>query len=161
MKTLLVLGPTPDLAETIRAGLNPEQYRVLHRANLEEAEPLLAHGVADVCIIDVELTSPQGVWLLDRFRRRAPTCPLIVYTTAKQWEWEEEAYLQGVAHVLTKPVRPRMLSVVLERLWAAPTGNLSAAKQEVPALPYPPSPAPQPSSPSAEVVTAPVGGAAS
>ena len=34
-------------------------------------------------------------------------------------EWEEEAYLQGATHVLTKPVRIRMLTALLDRLWAA------------------------------------------
>ena len=70
MKTLLVLAQHPDLAETIRAGLNAEQYRVLHRAGVEEAEPLLAQGLADACIVDVELTSVQGVWFLEKYTCR-------------------------------------------------------------------------------------------
>ena len=41
MKTLLVLAAHPDFAETIRAGLSPEQYRIVHRADAREAEPLL------------------------------------------------------------------------------------------------------------------------
>ena len=117
MKTLLVLAAHPDFAEAIRAGLNPEQYRIIHRTDLEEAEPLLAHGLAEACIVDVELTSVQGVWFLEKLRRRAPKCPVIIYTGAKQWEWEEEAYLQGATHVLTKPVRARMLARLLDRLW--------------------------------------------
>src|SRR5215471_13049715 len=117
MKKLLVLAPHPDLAEAIRAGLNPDEFRVMHRANVEEAEPLLAHGLADACVIDVELTNVQGVWLLEKLRRFAPKCPVIIYTGAHQWEWEEEAYLQGVAQVLSKPVRPRMLAALLGRLW--------------------------------------------
>ena len=64
MKTLLVLAPLPEFAETIRAGLNPEQYRIIHRAGLEEAEPLLAHGMANICILDVDLTGVQGIWVL-------------------------------------------------------------------------------------------------
>jgi signal transduction histidine kinase/CheY-like chemotaxis protein len=123
MKTLLVLAQHPDLAEAVRAGINPDEYRIIHRANLEESEPLLAHGLADACILDVELTTIQGVWLLEKLRRRAPRCPVIVYTGVKQWEWEEEAYLLGVSHVLAKPVRPRMLHAVLERLWAIPPPN--------------------------------------
>src|SRR5262249_6519132 len=43
-----------------------------------------------------------------------------IYTGAKQWEWEEEAYLQGATHVLTKPVRIRMLTAVLDRLSETP-----------------------------------------
>src|SRR6516165_6594905 len=100
MKTLLVLAPHPDLAETIRAGMNPEQYRIVHRVSVEEAEPILAHGLVNACIVDVELTSVQGVWLLEKLRRHAPKCPLIIYTGARQWEWEEEAYLKGATYVL-------------------------------------------------------------
>ena len=29
MKTLLVLAEHPDFAEAVRAGINPEQYRVI------------------------------------------------------------------------------------------------------------------------------------
>ena len=38
MKTLLVLAEHPDLAEAVRNAVNAEQYRVLHRFNLEEAD---------------------------------------------------------------------------------------------------------------------------
>src|SRR6266567_1945543 len=117
MKTLLVLAQHPDTAEAVRSGLDVERYRVIHRANSEEAEPLLAHGIADACILDVELTNVQAAWLLEKLRRRAPKCPLIVYTGERQWEWEEEAYSHGATHVLSKPVRPRTLSLLLDRLW--------------------------------------------
>jgi signal transduction histidine kinase/CheY-like chemotaxis protein len=132
MKTLLVLAAHPDFAEAVRAGVNPEQYRVIDRANLDEAEPLLAHGLAEACIVDVELTGVQGIWFLEKVRRKAPKCPVIVYTGAKQLEWEEEAYLKGATHVLTKPVRSRLLTALLERLWPAPAAS------------YPPPPATPP-----------------
>jgi signal transduction histidine kinase len=130
MKTLLVLAEHPDFAEAIRAGIPGEQYRVVHRRNLEEAEPLLVHGLAEVCILDVELANVQGIWSFEKLRRRAPKCPIIVYT-AGPWEWEEEAYLQGATHVLSKPVRPRMLSTLLDRLW--PTAP--ALRPSAPMLP--------------------------
>jgi nitrogen-specific signal transduction histidine kinase/DNA-binding NarL/FixJ family response regulator len=119
MKTLLVLAQHPELAETLRQLLNPEQYRIIHRSDFNEAEPLLAHGLADACIVDVESSQAPGLWFLEKLRRRAPRRPVIVYAGAKGWEWEEEAYLQGVAHVLSKPVRGRMLTALLDRLWPA------------------------------------------
>ena len=147
MKTLLVLASHPELAEAIRNGLSPDQYRIVHRTTAEEAEPILAHGLASACIVDVELSSVQGVWVLEKLRRRAPKCPLIIYTGARQWEWEEEAYLQGATHVLTKPVRIRMLTALLDRLWETPG---------LPVLPPPPSPSPDyPRSPAVAPVSAP------
>jgi len=120
MKTLLVLAPHSELAENIRQGLNPERYRIIHRASIEEAEPFLAHGLVNACVVDVELTSVQGVWVLEKLRRRDARSPIIVFAGAKQGEWEEEAYLQGATHVLTKPPRMRMLAALLDRLFAAP-----------------------------------------
>lgn len=127
MKSLLVLAPHPQLAETLRTGLNPEQYRVIHRVGFDEAEPLLAHGMVAACILDVELTGVQGIWMLEKLRRRSANCPIIVYTGAKQSEWEEEAYLHGVTHVLVKPVRLRMLTALLDRMFASPAAAVPLA----------------------------------
>jgi signal transduction histidine kinase/DNA-binding NarL/FixJ family response regulator len=124
MKTLLVLAGHPDFAEAVRAAVNPEHYRVIDRSSLEEAEPLLVHGLAEACVIDVELSDVQGIWFLEKVRRKAPKCPIIIFTGARQSEWEEEAYLQGVTHVLNKPVRGRMLTALLDRLW--PTSPVAA-----------------------------------
>ena len=120
MKTILVLSPHPDFAETIRASLNPEQYRVVHRLSVDEAEPLLVHGLADACILDVDLMGVEGVWVIERLRRRDAKSPLIAYTANTQSEWEEEAFLRGVTHVLAKPVRSRLLNSLLERMWNTP-----------------------------------------
>jgi signal transduction histidine kinase len=82
----------------------------------------------------VEGENVQGLWLLEKIRRRAPHCPVMLYTGSKAWQWEEEAYLQGAAHVLTKPVRARMLSALLERLWPEPA---AAAPRPLPPVAAP------------------------
>jgi len=117
MKTILVLSPHPDFAEVIEAGLNREEYRIVHRIGVEEAEPLLVHGLISACILDMDLIGVQGIWVIERLRRRDNNCPIIAYTAESQSEWEEEAFLHGVTHVLTKPVRARLLGSLLERLW--------------------------------------------
>ncbi len=148
MKTLLVIAEHPDLADAIRAGLKAEDYRIVDRASVEEAEPLLNHGLVDACLIDVELSNVQGIWPVEKLRRRAPKCPIIIYTGARQWEWEEEAYLQGARHVLSKPVRARMLNIVLDRIWEAAPGTR--------ALPLaPPKPTPEPAAPAAVPLSPP------
>jgi len=120
LRTFLVIAEHPGLAEAIRAALNPAAYRVIHRLNLDEAEPLLAHGLVQVCALDLDLSNIQGVWLIEKLHRRSAKIPVIVFTANKTWEWEEEAYLKGVTHILGKPVRARMLNAVLTRLWDAP-----------------------------------------
>lgn len=136
MKTVLVLAEHPELAQTLPQALQADEYRVLHRSTLEEAEPLLGGGVIDACIVDVAPGSIQGMWAIEKLRRRMPGVPIIVYVGAKPWEWEEEAYVQGVSFVLTKPVRPRMLNVLLDRLWKSTASSMALAlAPHPPALP--------------------------
>ncbi|HEU5072421.1 MAG TPA: ATP-binding protein [Verrucomicrobiae bacterium] len=118
MKTLLVLAPHPELADSMRTGLNPEHYRVVHRVSAEEAEPLLVHGLVDACVLDLELSGVQGIWMIEKLRRKSPRIPMLVYAGSRQPEWEEEAYLQGIKHVLAKPFRPRILNSVLDGMFA-------------------------------------------
>jgi len=122
MKTLLVLAQHPELPETIRSLVAPDHYRVIHRLDVEEAEPLLGGGLVDAVILDVELDNVQGVWAIERIHRRLPRCPILAFTGSRQWEWEEEGYLHGVSYVLTKPARGRLLNALLDRLWPRSTG---------------------------------------
>jgi signal transduction histidine kinase/ActR/RegA family two-component response regulator len=131
MKTILVLSNHPDFAEAIRASLDSAQYRVVHRLTVDEAEPLLAHGLVAACVLDADLLDVEIVWVVDRLRRYDAKSPVIVYTSASESAWEEEAFLHGVTHVLTKPVRARLLNSLLER-----PGN-SPVKVLVPATPSP------------------------
>ena len=62
MKTILVLSNHPDFAEAIRAGLDAERYRVVHRLTVDEAEPLLVHGLVAASILDADLMGVEGVW---------------------------------------------------------------------------------------------------
>ncbi len=120
MRTILVLAQHPELPEAIRAALNAEEYRLIHRLNLEDAEPFLAHGIADVVILDTDSFHVHGAWAVEKLRRQHPHCPLLLYTGRPPLEWEEEAYLQGVSNILGKPVRARLLNNLLQRLESRP-----------------------------------------
>src|SRR5580704_6030121 len=132
MKTILVLSSHPDFAEAIRTSLNAEQYRVLHRHSVEEGEPLLVHGLIAACVLDVDLMGVECVWIIERLRRRDARTPIIAYTESPQSDWEEEAFLRGVSHVLAKPVRPRLFNSILERLWSMPAPGQMVPAQVVP-----------------------------
>jgi signal transduction histidine kinase/CheY-like chemotaxis protein len=126
MKTILVLASHPALADSLRTALDPARYRVVHRLNTDEAEPLLAHALVQVCVIDAETVETQGMWLFDKIRRRLPSAPIIVYAEEGKWPLEEEVYLAGVKHVLRKPVRARMLEALLEQTPASAPGRPGA-----------------------------------
>jgi signal transduction histidine kinase len=119
MKHLLVFSRTPALASAVRAAVDPARYRVLHQeTNCDEL--LLTHTSIDACLLDADLTTIEPIRFIQHLRRLMPDCPILIYSAAKQWEWEEEAYLLGVAHILNKPVRGRLLQALLDRLGPCP-----------------------------------------
>lgn len=120
MKTILVLATHPELPDAIRSALSSEEYRLIHRLGIAEAEPFLQQRLLDLCIIDVPANELGAVWMIEQVHRRLPSCPIVVYTNAREWDWEEEAYAHGVVHVLPKPARPRVLLTLLERYLAVP-----------------------------------------
>lgn len=139
MKTLLVIARQPGLAEAVRVVLDAGEFRVLHHVEVWAAEPLFSQGSVDAVIFDAELTDVRPIRAIEHLRRAMPGCPIILYANASQWEWEEEAYLLGVDYILTKPVRARLLTSLLERSWRkekvpTPVPQLvSAAEAAVPA----------------------------
>jgi signal transduction histidine kinase/CheY-like chemotaxis protein len=126
MKTILVLSSHPDFAETVRESLDPAQYRVVHRLNVEEAEPLLVHGLTTACVLDADLLDVDSVWAIERIRRFDARTPIIACSSENRAEWEDEAFLHGATHVLTKPIHRRLLNSLLERLEHAPAGPYPA-----------------------------------
>ena len=129
MKTILLLAQNPELAQTVGAGLKSDAYRCIHRTTMSEAEPLLRGRLIDAVVVDADSMEIPGLWFLERLRSLAPELPTLVLAPrqAEQWEWEEEAYLQGVAHVLSKPIRPRLLKTILDRLDLEPVSSTPSA----------------------------------
>jgi signal transduction histidine kinase len=137
MKTILVLAPTPVLPDAIRPLLSPEEYRLVHRTDLSDVEPLAKASFLDACIVDAEEGDVRALWMIEKFRQLAPGTPIIVFR-GPTWEWEEEAYLKGVSAVLSKPIRGRLLVSMLQR-FAKPAGPTIPPARPLPAR-IPPAP---------------------
>ena len=116
MRTLLVVTRQLSLASAIQAVLDEAEFQLITKAEVAEAEALLARGVVDVAILDAVQTDARAIRAIEEIRSHDPHCPVLVYVATKDWEWEEEAYLNGAAHVLTKPIRVKLLHSLLERL---------------------------------------------
>jgi signal transduction histidine kinase/CheY-like chemotaxis protein len=136
MRTLLVITKQPSLASAVSTALDPSEFQIITKEAIGEAEFLLARGGIDVAVLDAELTDARAVRLIEEMRSFAPDCPILVYTGDKQREWEEDAYLLGVEHVLMKPVRGQLLKTMLDRLLPK-AESAQLALQNVPAIETP------------------------
>src|SRR5688500_17046549 len=117
MRTLLIITKQASLAEAVQTVLDPIKFQLITKEAVGEAEFLLSRGAIDATILDVELTDTRAIRVIEELRGFAPGGHILIYTGEKQWEWEEDAYLLGVEHVLTKPVRGKLLNTLLERLF--------------------------------------------
>ncbi len=128
MRTILLLTKQPSFASAVQAVLDPTQFQFICKQEIGEAEFLLSRGAVDATILDLKLTDTRAIRTIEQIKQAAPGCPIIVYANAKQREWEEDAYLLGVEHVLDKPLRGKLLANLLSRLFpaTAPVGALLA-----------------------------------
>jgi nitrogen-specific signal transduction histidine kinase/DNA-binding NarL/FixJ family response regulator len=117
MRTLLVITKQPTLSNAVQTVLDPVKFQLITKEAVGEAEFLLSRGAIDATILDVELTDTRAIRMIEELKAFAPGCPIIIYASEKEWEWEEDAYLLGVAHVLNKPVRAKLLNTLLDRLF--------------------------------------------
>jgi signal transduction histidine kinase/DNA-binding NarL/FixJ family response regulator len=117
MRTLLVVTTQSSIASALGSMLDAAQFQIIVKEDIADAELMLSRGAIDASILDLDLTDARSTRAIQDLKRFAPGCPIIVYASTKQWEWEEDAYLQGVQHVLTKPIRGKLLQSLLSRLF--------------------------------------------
>ncbi|MBM3844982.1 MAG: response regulator [Verrucomicrobia bacterium] len=127
MKTILVLAQNPELPDAIKSALDGHAYRLLVRQDVEEAEPLLRSGSFHACVIDADHPQIHLVWILDRLKDLAPKLPILASTQTRSPELEEALHIQGVARILTKPIRPRLLRHFLDQFQTLTSPHASAA----------------------------------
>jgi signal transduction histidine kinase/GAF domain-containing protein len=120
MRTILILSKSPSTASAVEGVLDKSRYQVIAKEDIWNAESLLSRGAIDGLILDVELTGAQAIRTIEQARVAAPEMPLIVLSAAKPWEWEEDAFLLGVSHIISKPIRPKLLNNLLDRIFEAP-----------------------------------------
>ena len=116
MHTVLVITYQPNFGTAITAALDPARWRVLIHEDAASASPLFTRQAVDVVLLDVDLNDAQIIRSLKEIQERAGTVPTIVFSVDSKRHWEEEAYLLGVAHILEKPVRAKLLNHLLDKL---------------------------------------------
>ena len=86
MRTLLVVTRQLSLASAIQAVLDEAEFQLITKAEVSEAEALLARGVVDVAILDAVQTDARAIRAIEEIRSHDETCPVIVYVATKDWE---------------------------------------------------------------------------
>jgi signal transduction histidine kinase/DNA-binding response OmpR family regulator len=131
---LLLIAEDPAVIPPLAAPGTPVDFKILRKADLAAARPLLAAGLFDVALLVVERLSSAASRAVAEFRECAPACPLAVAAADGVPADREAAYLAGADVVLVAPADPAALAALLRRL-AARTGPPAPPAPVPPAVP--------------------------
>ena len=120
MKTLCIIAAQPGLAAALRPVLPAGEYRLLAQTEWSDDFARTSGTMLDAIMLEADLTTVEPIRLLERIRQRLPKCPVYLFASRRQAEWEEEAYLHGARHIFSTPVRGRLLQEMLARELGAP-----------------------------------------
>lgn len=126
---VLVVDDDPDVREVLGLLLEADGYRVRRAADAQSALAAIDEQPAMCVLLDLEMPGMHGVELARELRAREGANLVLISVTgwqdAKQHEAAERA---GVDFVLTKPLDPAKLRLMLPPLGPAPAANGRAAE---------------------------------
>lgn len=92
-------------------------YQVVARAeNGEEALGLVDEVMPDIVITDVKMPRTDGIGLVSRLHAEHPEIATVIVSGYQDFEYAKGAIRSGVSDYLLKPLKPRDLQDLLERL---------------------------------------------
>jgi len=102
----IMLEEHTDLKRTLQTGSPVEARRLWGRLS----------GEVDLVIVDLELTSDDGISLIDNLREAEPEVPVLALTNARSLEQRAQALRAGAHEVLTMETSSVQIIDTAERL---------------------------------------------
>ncbi len=113
--TILVVDDEEHFRKNLEGVLTPLGYEVIGAGTLSEARQILAKGMGDVILLDVELPDGYGPNLLYEIPQLLHRPPVILITGHQSIEIAVEAMKNGALDFLNKPVKVEQLEQSLNR----------------------------------------------
>ncbi len=112
---VLIVDDEENARAFLRGALEDAGYEAVEASDLAEAHAALDTGAADVVILDLVLPDGNGISLLDRIAREAPSPPVIVVTAFGEVDTAVEAMKKGAIDYLQKPIDLEQLVQTVDR----------------------------------------------
>ncbi len=108
---ILIVDDDRNILEVMKMGLEAEGYRVATALDEKQATGIVQSNVFDLAILDLKLSSQDGIALMQRFHLINPDMPIIILTAYGTIESAVNAMKRGAYSYLTKPFDHRELLV--------------------------------------------------
>lgn len=123
---LLVVEDDPDLSRQLTDILRAEGYAVDSATDGEEAEYLGDVEPYDAVVLDLGLPVKDGVSVLESWRNKGLTMPVLILTARGQWSEKVAGFDAGADDYLTKPFQMEELQARLRALIRRAAGHASS-----------------------------------
>jgi len=123
---LLVVEDDPDLSRQLTDILCAQGYAVDSAADGEEAEYLGEVEPYDAVVLDLGLPVKDGVSVLESWRNKGLTMPVLILTARGQWGEKVSGFDAGADDYLTKPFQMEELQARLRALIRRSAGHASS-----------------------------------
>lgn len=120
MAKILLTEDDGSLAGLVVDWLRSEGHTVDWASCGADAVRLFVSHEFDVMVLDLELPDMTGIQVLQEYRGRGGTAPVLILTAQKKLSNKLEGFSQGADDYLTKPFEPEELSARLEALMRRP-----------------------------------------
>ncbi|MGK0547792.1 response regulator [Halomonas cupida] len=120
---LLLLEDDDLLAESLAETLGDEGYRVDMASHIRAAEALMQSEEYVLVILDLGLPDGSGLDLLERWRKKGLSLPILALTARDTWEDKVAGLRRGADDYLTKPFYEEELLARLHALLRRQHGN--------------------------------------
>lgn len=123
---LLVVEDDPDLSRQLTDILRADGYAVDSASDGEEAEYLGEVEPYDAVVLDLGLPVKDGVSVLEGWRNKGLTMPVLILTARGQWSEKVAGFDAGADDYLTKPFQMEELQARLRALIRRAAGHASS-----------------------------------
>ncbi len=120
---ILLVEDDPDLSRQLKQALGDAGYAVDHAPDGEEAQFLGENEPYDAVVLDLGLPKVDGVSVLERWRRRQVSVPVLILTARGAWSEKVAGFDAGADDYLTKPFHTEELLARLRALVRRATGH--------------------------------------
>lgn len=121
MKKVLLLDDARSIRETYAAVVKQAGYEVDMASNAEEAiQKIIADGVPDLIVTDVNMPGISGIEFCKRIRAAAKGVPIIVMSSESDKNMIVDAKKAGISGWMLKPVPPEIFYNKIRSLLGEP-----------------------------------------
>jgi DNA-binding response OmpR family regulator len=122
-KTILIVDDDQELIDGLRALLEKQGFRIIHAHDGHQGKQMIYNHKPDLVILDMMMPRMGGYPVLEHFRGKTETPPIIMITANEGSRHKAYAEYLGVIDYIRKPFAMERLLEAVQKAFRTPEGE--------------------------------------